>query len=757
MKKSGAGDVLYVVMPAYNEEDNIEQVINAWIKVLRYASADSRLVIADSGSKDETHKILLKLQKKYKQLKILGKTNQYHGPKVIALYKYAIKNGADFIFQTDSDGQTDSNEFKDFWNARHKYDGILGVRRNRGDGKSRAFVERIVCFLLRIFFGVKVPDANAPFRLMRSKMIKKYIDRLPEDYEIPNIVLTAYFAKNEERLLFKDVTFAPRVAGENSINIKKIFKVGAGALKDFLYFRKDMRNERMREKGKCFVAWAKNFFWILGFVVVLIIAATILNAGFEFSWWFVLAIASLIIWLCIKCRKRMMSFACGHKKMMRIIGLLCLILGIVLRFSFLLLQDRMNIRDLLSDTGTHWYGAQQLVDMGEFGQEIGDYESLFPYLFTYTGSLALSMRVFGNSYLAVVILNVFFDIVGAIGLYLLFAKWKKSKDVGLFAVVVWALNPLEIVFCGLPLAIVVVNVLFILAMLGMYGICNSLKNIKKLCFYAVLFGLVLTIGNAYRPFFVIFIIAMVVYLMLRALKDKSVWVASFLCVLIASVIMVVGGVLIRSIHSRFNPYYDGRRSQAGWSTYVGANYETHGKWSSDDRDAFFGPILVEEAGGDVNVGQSIALKNAISRYGGIVSHGRLITHFLNKTRVIFGDVRNAIYDVHNVFGVSKTNGIYNLIQDLNMIFYLITFGLFFLSVFIRLKRRDEYDNGGDDNDYALVLVISFIGFFLAMLLMESMNRYSLPFITLMMVLAVGFVVDKVKTPRIVRCKMQNVL
>ena len=141
MKKSE--DVLYVVMPAYNEEDNIEQVAIAWMKVLKYGSQDSRLVIADSGSKDKTHDILLKLKKKYKQLEILEKTNQYHGPKVIALYKYAIRKGADYIFQTDSDGQTDPTEFESFWKVRNKYDGILGVRRNRGDGKSRAFVEKV--------------------------------------------------------------------------------------------------------------------------------------------------------------------------------------------------------------------------------------------------------------------------------------------------------------------------------------------------------------------------------------------------------------------------------------------------------------------------------------------------------------------------------------------------------------------------------------------------------------------------------------
>ena len=120
MKKGRVGDVLYVVMPAYNEEDNIEQVVTDWIKVLKYGSKESRLVVADSGSKDKTHDILLKLKKKFSQLEILCKTNQYHGPKVIALYKYAIEKGADYIFQTDSDGQTDPAEFEGFWRERNK-------------------------------------------------------------------------------------------------------------------------------------------------------------------------------------------------------------------------------------------------------------------------------------------------------------------------------------------------------------------------------------------------------------------------------------------------------------------------------------------------------------------------------------------------------------------------------------------------------------------------------------------------------------
>jgi glycosyltransferase involved in cell wall biosynthesis len=228
-------------MPAYNEADNITSTIESWIKVLKGKSNKSRLVVADSGSTDKTHDILLGLRKKYNQLETLEKTNQFHGPKVIALYKYAIKSGANYIFQTDSDGQTDPEDFDYFWVNRKKNDAILGHRKERGDGKSRAFVESVVCRMLRLFFGVKVPDANAPFRLMKASLVKKYLDKIPNDYDLPNIILTAYFAYYDEKITFKEVSFAPREAGTNSINLKKIFKIGIGSLSNFAKFRKDMK------------------------------------------------------------------------------------------------------------------------------------------------------------------------------------------------------------------------------------------------------------------------------------------------------------------------------------------------------------------------------------------------------------------------------------------------------------------------------------------------------------------------------------
>lgn len=234
-------DSLYIVMPAYNEEANMEAVVRAWYPNLSGKDAKSRIVIADSGSTDATHSILMKLRKEFPQLDILQNTDKQHGPKVLSLYQYAIENGIDYIFQTDSDGQTSADEFDAFWQLRTQYDAILGHRNVRGDGRSRAFVEHVVCFILRAIFGVKVPDANAPFRLMKSALVSKYIDRLPKDYNIPNIMFTTYFALYKENISFKTITFNSRQKGVNSINIPKIMKIGWRALGDFRNFKREMK------------------------------------------------------------------------------------------------------------------------------------------------------------------------------------------------------------------------------------------------------------------------------------------------------------------------------------------------------------------------------------------------------------------------------------------------------------------------------------------------------------------------------------
>ena len=235
---------LYIVMPAYNEEETIETVIKDWYPVLELGDEKSRLVIADNKSKDNTYDILKKLQKTYPKLDIIKSEIPGHGPTVIKLYKYAIQQKADYIFQTDSDGQTNPKEFEKFWNERQEYDVVLGNRVVRGDGKSRKFIENTLCFILRMIFGVKLKDANAPFRLMNTKVVKKYIDNFDEDYNLPNVMLSTYFKYYNEKMKYEEISFKPRQGGVNSLNIKKIIKIGWKALSDFKIFKKQMKKDK---------------------------------------------------------------------------------------------------------------------------------------------------------------------------------------------------------------------------------------------------------------------------------------------------------------------------------------------------------------------------------------------------------------------------------------------------------------------------------------------------------------------------------
>lgn len=237
-------DKLFIVIPAYNESENIERCVNDWYPIIEAhnQSGDSRLIIINDGSKDDTYELLIKLSAEHPLLLPLTKENGGHGSTVLYGYRYAIENGADYIFQTDSDGQTNPDEFEAFWSERGNYDAIIGNRIVRGDGKSRKFIETTVCFLLHIIFGIKVQDANAPFRLMRSELVAKYINKLPKDFNIPNIMFTTYFVYHHEKVKFIPITFKPRQGGVNSINVKKIIKIGWKAVGDFYKLKREIDN-----------------------------------------------------------------------------------------------------------------------------------------------------------------------------------------------------------------------------------------------------------------------------------------------------------------------------------------------------------------------------------------------------------------------------------------------------------------------------------------------------------------------------------
>ena len=210
-------------------------------KTLLGGVISAKLCIANDGSKDNTFEIMKDLQAKYPLFEPLDKPNSGHGATVLYLYRHAIAQGADYIFQTDSDGQTNPEEFWQMWDNREKYDFQIGHRLGRQDGLSRVFVTKTLRFVVWLMFREWVTDANTPFRLMRADKLQPIMNVIPQDYFLCNVAISAIAVKWNYKIGWYKITFKPRQGGVNSINMKRIFKIGWKALGDFWKINRALR------------------------------------------------------------------------------------------------------------------------------------------------------------------------------------------------------------------------------------------------------------------------------------------------------------------------------------------------------------------------------------------------------------------------------------------------------------------------------------------------------------------------------------
>ena len=217
-------DSLYIVMPAYNEEVNILEVARSWHSIISGIGGSSRLVIFNDGSKDHTYAKLLSLKEELPYLIPVDKPNSGHGATVRYAYRYALDAGADYIFQTDSDGQTLPEEFSSFWEKRADHAAIIGHRNRRQDGFSRVFAAKVLKLVILMIFRVRITDANTPFRLIPRATMQKYLPKIPANFDLTNVLLAVLMADAKEDILFLPITFRPRQGGKNSINLRQIFE-----------------------------------------------------------------------------------------------------------------------------------------------------------------------------------------------------------------------------------------------------------------------------------------------------------------------------------------------------------------------------------------------------------------------------------------------------------------------------------------------------------------------------------------------------
>jgi glycosyltransferase involved in cell wall biosynthesis len=162
---------LSLFFPAYNEEANIEAATKQALEVLPQIAEEFEIIIINDGSKDNTRKIALELENKYKQVRLVSQRNKGYGGALKRGFKEAK---LDWIFFTDSDLQFNLKELKKFITKAHKNDFILGFRKNRAEGKRRFLLAKAlkVWNIILLGFPAEIKDIDCAFKLMRTEVIR---------------------------------------------------------------------------------------------------------------------------------------------------------------------------------------------------------------------------------------------------------------------------------------------------------------------------------------------------------------------------------------------------------------------------------------------------------------------------------------------------------------------------------------------------------------------------------------------------------
>lgn len=207
--------------PAYNEEENIEQVVLNALTVLKNISSDFEIIVVDDGSIDKTGKIADDLSEKYPEILVIHHSeNKGYGAALRSGYSSASK---EFIFFTDSDGQFDINDINKFLPYIKDFDIVTGYRIKRRDPLIRTLNAAGWNLINRILFGFKVKDINCAFKCVNRKVFNLFT--LTTDGAMINAELYAKAKLHNIKIKEVGVTHYPRQAGtQTGANLTVIIK-----------------------------------------------------------------------------------------------------------------------------------------------------------------------------------------------------------------------------------------------------------------------------------------------------------------------------------------------------------------------------------------------------------------------------------------------------------------------------------------------------------------------------------------------------
>src|SRR4051794_3255341 len=125
----------WLVLPTYNEAENLERIVRAALPELAQAAPDHHILIVDDGSPDGTGDIADRLATELEPVEVLHRTaKEGLGRAYLAGFERALRSGAELVLEMDADFSHDPKDLPRLIEASSDADLVLGSRYVPGGG-----------------------------------------------------------------------------------------------------------------------------------------------------------------------------------------------------------------------------------------------------------------------------------------------------------------------------------------------------------------------------------------------------------------------------------------------------------------------------------------------------------------------------------------------------------------------------------------------------------------------------------------------
>lgn len=206
-----------VIVPAYNEEDNIRNTL----RDLAENAPGTDVLVMNDCSTDGTEGILKEAGVNYLSFPV----NLGIGGGVQAGYQYAREKGYDIAIQFDGDGQHEARYLAELTAPIEagEADVVIGSRFVEREGFQSSGARRLgigfLSRLIRLLCGVKVLDVTSGMRAVNRRFIEEYAEHYAQDYPEPEALL--YAGLHGARIREVPVQMRERAGGRSSISALK--------------------------------------------------------------------------------------------------------------------------------------------------------------------------------------------------------------------------------------------------------------------------------------------------------------------------------------------------------------------------------------------------------------------------------------------------------------------------------------------------------------------------------------------------------